>query len=46
MYLGLMNADPEPVMETEESIRTEVNLAIGKPRAFKAELLTALSIAL
>ena len=46
MYVGLMNTDPEPVMETEESIRTEVNLAIGKPRAFKAELLTALSIAL
>ena len=42
MYLGLMNADPHPVMETEESIRTEVNLAIGKLRAFKAELLTAL----
>ena len=42
MFFGLMNREPVPVRETEESISSEVSLAIGRLRAFKAELLTAI----
>ena len=42
MFFGLMNREPLAVRETEESISSEVRLAIGRLRAFKAELLTAI----
>ena len=42
MFFGLMNREPLPVRETEESISSEVSSAISRLRAFKAELLTAL----
>ena len=42
MFFALMNREPLAVRETEDSITSEVRLAIGRLRAFKAELLTAI----